>query len=346
MVTLNEIRASNSRITSDVAPKVIVSVGGTAGIGKGTLFQLLSLGLPMKVYVVGRNGAAQKLFIDQLRQSNPQAEIIWLEGQISLMAETSRLCSEVKAREQKIDLLLLSAGFLPMGQRQETSEGIEKASAVGYYSRMLFVSQLLPLLSAAAADPSTTYVPRVINIFGAGQETSSIFLEDLALKGPGRFGLMNYMKHAPTMTTLTMRKLAEDPANRGVVLIHHFPGPVGTDLLRNRDSRTGGWLGNWLGNMVFAIIATLSKLFTTTVDEAGEKCLYMSTSARYGGKGVPQNDGQGGALTLNRTLDGSLFCVNQNLEPIWLDKVLVELQGLNAPEAVWRWTENVLKLYQ
>lgn len=40
---------------------------------------------------------------------------------------------------------------------EETSEGIEKASAVGFYSRLFIITHLLPLLSAAAADPSHNY---------------------------------------------------------------------------------------------------------------------------------------------------------------------------------------------
>ncbi|EGU79228.1 hypothetical protein FOXB_10259 [Fusarium oxysporum f. sp. conglutinans Fo5176] len=112
--------------------------GGTAGIGKIALIQLVSLGFPIKVYVLGRNGATQKPFMEQLR-------------------ETSRLCNEIKAHEEKIDHLLLSTAYLPMGPRQETSKGFEKASAVGYYSRLFIITHLLPPLSAAATDPSHNY---------------------------------------------------------------------------------------------------------------------------------------------------------------------------------------------
>ncbi|KAH7244506.1 uncharacterized protein BKA55DRAFT_541400 [Fusarium redolens] len=322
MVTLKDIRASNSKITANVAPSVVVSAGGASGIGKATLIQLVSLGLPIKAYVLGRNGATHKSLLDQLRQSNPQAEVIWLEGQISLLAETSRLCNEIKAHEEKIDLLLLSTAYLPMGPRQGAlyrgidCEGIEKASVVGYYSRMLTITQLLPLLSAAAADPSRTYGPHIVNISDAGKESSDIFLDDLALKAPGHFGFVNYLIHTATMTTLTMRRLAEDPRNKDVVLIHHFPGAVGTDIMRNRDSRAGSWLDNWIVTMLMSIIARIMKLLSTIVDQAGEKCLYLSTSAAYGGKGVPLNDGQKGVLTLNRTPSGSLFSINEKPEPI------------------------------
>ncbi|KAI8403890.1 hypothetical protein FOFC_15381, partial [Fusarium oxysporum] len=73
------------------------------------------------------------------------------------LRETSRLCNEIKAHEEKIDHLLLSTAYLPMGPRQETSKGFEKASAVGYYSRLFIITHLLPPLSAAATDPSHNY---------------------------------------------------------------------------------------------------------------------------------------------------------------------------------------------
>ncbi|KAH7163781.1 hypothetical protein DER46DRAFT_575129 [Fusarium sp. MPI-SDFR-AT-0072] len=120
--------------------------------------------------------------------------------------------------------------------RTETSKGIKKASAIGYYSRMLIMTHLLPLLSTAAADSFCTYAPRIVTIYGAGKESSDTFLDNLALKTSGHFGFVNYLKHNATMTTLTMRKLAGDPANKDIILIHYLPGAVGADIIRNRES--------------------------------------------------------------------------------------------------------------
>jgi hypothetical protein len=52
------------------------------------------------------------------QQSNSEAEIVWLEGQVTLLAEVKRFCIEIKSREESIDLLFLSAGFLPFAERQ------------------------------------------------------------------------------------------------------------------------------------------------------------------------------------------------------------------------------------
>lgn len=118
MVSISRIRASNALITADTVPRVAVVAGGTAGIGKATLSLLVSKKTPIKIYVVGRDEAKMKPFLDQLRQSNDQADIIGLEGQVSSLADTKRLCDKIKSQENSIDLLFLSAGAIPIAGRQ------------------------------------------------------------------------------------------------------------------------------------------------------------------------------------------------------------------------------------
>lgn len=117
MVSISEAKASNSRLSENTAPQTAVFIGGTDGIGKATLTRLVATKLPIKVYVIGRNGEKQKLFLDELRKSNDKADIVWLEGQISLLADTKRLCDIIKGRETSIDILYMSPGFITKGER-------------------------------------------------------------------------------------------------------------------------------------------------------------------------------------------------------------------------------------
>lgn len=117
MVPIAEVRASNARITADTAPQTAVFTGATDGIGKATLTRLVSTGLPTRIYVLGRNGEKHKAFLDRLKGSSKQTQIIWLEGQLSLLAETRRLCDEIKTREAHIDALYMSAGPAISGER-------------------------------------------------------------------------------------------------------------------------------------------------------------------------------------------------------------------------------------
>lgn len=118
MPTLTRVRASNARLKTSNLPRTVVFVGATDGIGKAALTELVSLGCPLKIYVVGRNAAIHEPQMTHLRALNSMVEIIYLEGQCSLMTESKRLANEIATREQEIDALFLSAGFVPFTGRQ------------------------------------------------------------------------------------------------------------------------------------------------------------------------------------------------------------------------------------
>lgn len=118
MTSLVTLSTSNAQLSGTTLPQVAVFVGATAGIGHATLTQYVNMGYPLRAYVVGRNEENFKSVLSKLRESNKAAELIFLEGQISLLAETKRLTDEILRREKHVDMLFLSAGFLPFTGRQ------------------------------------------------------------------------------------------------------------------------------------------------------------------------------------------------------------------------------------
>ncbi|KAF2092449.1 NAD(P)-binding protein [Rhizodiscina lignyota] len=328
MVSLSEVRASNARIAKDTAPHTAIFTGATDGIGKATLTRLVSAKLPIKIYVIGRNGDKHKRLLDELRKSNDKADIFWLEGQISLLAEVQRLCDEIKARETSIDLLFMSAGFIRSGGREETIEGNEIGRSLCYYGRILFITQLLPLLNASSNNP------RILSILAAGNESSSIPLDDLDLKKPENFGLVSSSKSAATHTTLSMLKLAQE--NPRVIFIHHYPGGVKTDLFKKVWGEKWWW---WL-------FAPLLAMAGTSPEDAGEKAVYLLTSSKYGGKGVPLSASERPGLTMAKTKEvGSLFNINEKVQELYQEKVMADLNRMDAGAIVWRKTLETLKPY-
>jgi len=112
---LTEIKAANSRITAENAPRTAVFVGATSGIGKATLTRVVAQKIPIKIYVIGRNATKQRVFLDELPKSNKKADIVFMEAEVSLMAETKRVCNEIKATETSLDAVFLSTGYIPWG---------------------------------------------------------------------------------------------------------------------------------------------------------------------------------------------------------------------------------------
>jgi hypothetical protein len=150
----------------------------------------------------------------------------------------------------------------------ESAEGIDIPHALRYYSRLRFVYDLLPLLTASP-------VPRVVTILAGGQE-SAIDVNDLEVKND--FSLMKAAGNGTTQTTLALEELAKSYPS--ITFIHKYPGFVNTGVLDRLMATAKG---------VFTIPATLVRwailpivnLFSMSVDEAGERGVFIATSARY-----------------------------------------------------------------
>ncbi|RFU32966.1 hypothetical protein B7463_g3378, partial [Scytalidium lignicola] len=329
MVSYKEIRASNALINDATAPRVAVFVGGTSGIGKLTVRALVATGASVRIYLVGRKSSEERMraFIQELHALNPKAEVIWTEGEIALLAETKRVCETIKSKESCVDLLFLTAGYAPFGTRSETAEGVEITQSLEYYSRMLFILHLLPLLGEAEA-------PRVVSVLAGGLEPAAIHLDDLDLKKPGNFG-MNAQMHYAAMNTTTLEKLAND--NPNVTFIHSWPGWVNTGNVR-RGSDPNSIIG-WL---VWLVLEPLISLFSFSDEESGQRHLFLGTSAAFGGRGIPWQ-GKPGINSLEKPADG-LFLVNYKCDCTPNAKVMPVLRE-KALGRIWDHTQEILRPY-
>lgn len=213
----------------------------------------------------------------------------------------------------------------------ETKEGLIVSQSLGYYSRILFIHHLLPLLKA-----STTH-GRVVAVLGAGMEGTYIDVDDLNLEKPGNFGRYKCLNHTLTMLTLAMEQLAED--NKDVTFIHAHPGLVNTGNL-NR-----GWRGRWiLQALANIVLAPFFLLLAFSIEESAQRTLYVMTSAKYGGHGVPLQAPVPPGLTVRGEETGSLFLVAQRGATVANEKVLTALRK-ETKGRVWAKTTEVLQPY-
>ncbi|OAK93967.1 hypothetical protein IQ06DRAFT_298711 [Phaeosphaeriaceae sp. SRC1lsM3a] len=331
MVAYTDIQASNALINDDNAPRVAVFVGGTSGVGHYTIKALVATGTSLRIYIIGRKSAEErtKAFTDELQVLNPRAELVWLEGEVTLLAESKRLCETIKSKERHVDLLFLTTGYTPFGSRDETTEGIDISQSLTYYTRMLFIMHLLPLLQKAEA-------PRVVGVHAGGMERDAIDLDDIDLKKPGSFGMMSAQGHACVMNTLTMEKFATE--NPHVTFVHSMPGWVATGNV---------WRGvhdpnSFIGWFVWLLLAPLIGVFSFSEETAGQRNLFVATSALFGGRGVPWQ-GKAGVNTLNKQENG-LFLGGWKNDATNNSKVISSLRA-RAQEPVWKHTLEVLDPY-
>ncbi|KAH9221068.1 hypothetical protein DL95DRAFT_432874 [Leptodontidium sp. 2 PMI_412] len=270
MVSIKDVRKSNAAFkSSDQASGLVaIFVGATSGIGMGSLKQFAKNAKAPKIYILGRSKSAATPLLNEIKTLNPEGTYDLIETEISLIRNVDKACDEIKSKEKKVDLVFVSPGYLAFGGRLESDEGIDIPHALRYYSRLRFIYNLLPLLKNSP-------LPRVISILAGGQE-SAIDINDLEVKND--FTFIKAAENGTTQTTLALEELAK--SNPTITFIHKYPGFVNSGVLDRLLASASGLyaipaaVGRWC-------ILPIVNLFSMTVDEAGERVLFLATSSRY-----------------------------------------------------------------
>lgn len=123
MVNINNVRKSNLafKLSGHASGLVAVFVGATSGIGMGTLKQFAKYAQAPKVYILGRSKKAAVSLLSEIQSSNPEGKFEFIETEISLMKNVDLACDQIKANEEKVDILFMSPGYLSFDGRKGLS---------------------------------------------------------------------------------------------------------------------------------------------------------------------------------------------------------------------------------
>ena len=110
----------------------------------------------------GRDATRGKATVAEIEAAGGKAE--FLVADLASLAEVRRLAEAVRARTDRLDILINNAGIGTAGaKRQVSADGYELRFAVNYLAGFLLTSELLPLLKASAPA-------RIVNVASAGQQ--------------------------------------------------------------------------------------------------------------------------------------------------------------------------------
>ncbi|KAF2102276.1 short-chain dehydrogenase/reductase [Rhizodiscina lignyota] len=311
MASASEVRAYLSTL-SNLGPNLVgVFVGGTSGIGESTAREFTRHTRAPHVYLVGRSREQADRLITEFKELNKEAQTHFIQSDVSLLRNVDEVCKEISAKEEKVNLLMLSAGIMTMKGRDETTEGLDKKLSLHYYSRLRFTTNLLPLLRAASS--SQPPLARVIAVLGAGRE-GPINTSDFSLRNTGSYSLRAAASHTISMTSLSFDHLASDPANKGIAFIHSSPGGVDTNLSRG--------LGSVMQKVLSASMVLLKPSgLVVSAKESGERHVWTGTNEKFG---------------------SGLFLVGPRGQEE-KDEAFGRLKSEGAGEKVWGHTEEVYK---
>jgi NAD(P)-dependent dehydrogenase (short-subunit alcohol dehydrogenase family) len=199
--------------------QIALVVGGTKGIGREVVRQLAAKGY--HVLIVGRDAAAGRSLEDEL---NRTASVEFIQGDMSLLAETRRVALLIHDRIPHLNVLIHSADVLAF-DRIETSEGFELSFALNYLSRFLLNEILLDRLKSGQARilhiAGAGYMPLKAAAFPPGPTANSFTGHGVGQGANDIYGL----------------ELAERLKGTGVTINILNPGGVDTDIRRNMKLR-------------------------------------------------------------------------------------------------------------
>ncbi|RWA65841.1 SDR family oxidoreductase [Mesorhizobium sp.] len=155
----------------DLKDKTVLITGSTDGVGRMVAERLGASGA--RVLVHGRDEGRGKAVASAIEAAGGKAEL--LVADLSSLAEVRRLAEAVRARTNRLDILINNAGIGTAGEaskRQVSADGYELRFAVNYLAGFLLTSELLPRLRASAPA-------RIVNVASAGQQ--AIDFDDVML---------------------------------------------------------------------------------------------------------------------------------------------------------------------
>ncbi|TVY52430.1 Oxidoreductase andH [Lachnellula cervina] len=326
MVSLEAIRASNARISSELpAGLVAVFLGATSGIGATSLKQFAKRARQPRIYFAGRREDEGNRIVTELKTLNPDGVYHYIKCDASLLKNVDQLCREIKSKESAINLLFLTIGTLVTGK--QTEEGLPYSTAVTYYARMRSVVNLLPLLSQA------TSLRRVVSVF-AGSKEGKIFADDLPAKN---LSLTSVRGHVVSMMTLALEAIAKQAP--GVSFIHDYPGFVDTGLSRE--------LKGSIPTIMKVVFKPLMAILKIPIDETGERQTFFATSARFSASepnadGLSLAKGIETAVSTEGKVGGGVYSIDYEAEGTSpkVQAVLTELKENGTAEKAWKHTQG------
>ncbi|KAG4435603.1 hypothetical protein IFR05_008912 [Cadophora sp. M221] len=266
MVALEIVNASNARLRELGPGLVALFVGGTSGIGEFTLKAFVKHTDSPRVYLVGRSETAAERIIKECEGLNKSGKVEFIKADVSELAEVDRACKVIQQKEKNINLIFQTQGNANMRGRDESPEGLDRKQTLNFWSRMRFISNLLPQLRSAST--SSPNFARSVSLLGTGNSYGTIELKDIELKK----SFSGYRNAAHTIIMNDFMAEQYGAREPGITFIHTEPSVVNTGFSRELPlwARVGSKL-----------LTPLLYPFFVSADETGERQLFHATSGMY-----------------------------------------------------------------
>jgi NAD(P)-dependent dehydrogenase (short-subunit alcohol dehydrogenase family) len=248
-----------------------VVTGATTGIGLATARELVRRG--GHVLLVARDARRGADALADVRaaagRGGGTAEVV--RADLSRQAEVRALAAEVRARHERVHVLVNNAGAV-FDERRESADGVELTLALNHLAYWLLTAELLPALRAAGGDGGARVVVVASDAHTAMR--AGLVRDDLEL----RRGWTSMRAYAQSKLANVMfaYALARRLAGTGVTANALHPGVVASNFARG----VGGPMG-WFFRLGRAFLISPERGAATSVFLAAEPSAADVTGGYY-----------------------------------------------------------------
>ncbi len=238
----------------DMAGKVCLVTGATAGIGEATARILARHGAT--VVGIGRNPAKNENSTKMIQAETGNTAVDYLLADLSSQKDIRAVAHQFQSKYDRLDVLVNNAGAT-FAKRQESIDGIEMTFALNHLGYFLLTNLLLDVLNASAPA-------RIINVSSSLHKLGKIKFDDIPFnKGYSRARAYQRSKLANIVFTY---ELARRLNNQKVTVNAMNPGLVATNV------------GNSAGGSAEKMKGLVDKIAGMTPEEGARTIIYMATS--------------------------------------------------------------------
>jgi len=290
----------------DLDGRVAIITGGALGIG----YEIARAFVQNKarVIMINRKEDQGKEAIAKIKaEVGEHAQIEWLPCDLGSLKEVKEVFTDIREREKRLDLLILSAG-INTNQYGEDADGIDRHFGVNWLGHYYAVNLLYPLLRKTSKIPDVP-APRIVFEssemhrtapsgvhFGSLDEINDSSVGPTQLYGRTKLAIILGVKYG-----IFERVIKKNGDNIYALSVH--PGAVNTDMQEQWKDAYPGLLGKMLTGAMLSIgrdpeQGAYSALYASTspeIEEKGWNGYYFSDPGQLGKESAQASDPQLGA---------------------------------------------------
>ena len=248
--------------------KVVLVIGGTAGIGKETVKDLVRKGA--KVIFTGRQDQRAKEIQEALKaESSTYKDADYFPCDLSDLDAVKNFCTAFLKNYNQLDILINNAGLLMPGLTK-TKQGLEVTMGTNFVAPIYLTSMLFSLLEKSSEA-------RIINVsseaykFDKMMSTKSredFLSAEETTTDYSSFGTYGKSKLGNIYFTQTLAKLLELKKKNNVKVVALHPGAVMTDINRTFSSGL---------RMIYNVLLPVIGLFMLTEEGGAQTTLTVAS---------------------------------------------------------------------